>query len=284
MKIFKGYLLLIGLSLIVLTNYAQMCDITPSQFKGCSGSSFNFKIITPPSFYYAIMWTFGDGDSNTTQKISSINHIYDSAGTYNVCVTLYSNAAGKILCSNCIKITLFDNPDAIIGLNSPDWQYLVGNSFKFVDKSIPGKSKAPIIKRIWNFADGGYDSNSSPIYSYTKIGIYKVSLFVVDSNNCTDYGSKVVTVVDSTTSIKETVQFNNIYVYPNPFTESLFVNIPNNTAISEIQLLDLSGKSIYFRKNLHTNNLEIFRDQLPRGIYTLKIITDKAFFYKIIAN
>jgi len=280
----KRFLLFAGLSLSVFTINAQLCDITPSKFKGCRGDHFEFSIDAQPFSYYSIKWEFGDGFISN-QKTSFFQHLYDTFGVFTIKVTLFSDASGTIKCGpKSITITINDLPNAIIGLLSPTKQNLKGNMFEFVDNSLPGMSHAPIIQRYWNFGDGGIDSVPNPVYSYHQSGTYLAYILIADTNGCFDTASKYVTIPYSSTSIIESAKSTEFFLYPNPFTKSVNVNIPRNKTITEINLLDLSGNQILFRKIIRENNIEIFRDGLPRGMYILKIIADKVSVYKIMAE
>lgn len=284
MKGLKSFFLVIGFSLIVFTTNAQLCEITADRYKGCQGDQFRFEIDAQTYTYYSIKWEFGDGVISN-QLTSFIQHRYDTFGVFTVKVTLFSDASGTIKCGpNSVIIKVNDPPNAIIGLLSPDKQLLKGNYFEFIDNSLPGKSNAPIILKIWDFGDGGYDSVPNPVYSYHKSDIYRVYIQICDSNGCCDTVSKVVTVMDSSTSIVESVKSTEFLIYPNPFTESVNVLIPKDKTITEVDLLDLSGKSLHLRRNIKGNNLEIFREDIPQGIYLLKIVSDKVYFFKLLAK
>jgi hypothetical protein len=283
----KNFIALIGSILCVLSINAQTCDITPNRYKGCCGDIFEFTIMAAPSSYSSIKWEFGDG-SSSNQLTSVITHKYDTFGVFTVRVTLKDNK-GKTICGpNSITIYIYDQPNAIIGLLSPSKQLLKGNEFEFIDNSQPGKSNASINLRSWDFGDGTYDSINNtipnPVYSYHQSGTYLTYIQIADTNGCVDTASVNVTITDSTTSLIESAKSMELFVYPNPFKESLHVFNPGNVPIREIDLLDISGKSILIRRNIKGSNIEIFRDGLPRGMYILKIVSDKVYQYKILAE
>ena len=85
-------------------------------------------------------------------------------------------------------------------------------------------------------------------------------------------------------SIEEAVKSNDFFVYPNPFTESVNVFLPQNKPITDVELFDLSGKKILFRKNIKGTNMEILREDLPQGVYVLKIVSDKVYVFKLMAE
>jgi OmpA-OmpF porin, OOP family len=92
------------------------------------------------------------------------------------------------------------------------------------------------------------------------------------------------TTID-TTAISESAFSQNISsIYPNPFSEKITIEF-SFFQISEItvDLIDLFGKKI---KSIQTNNtkkIEIFRDELPCGIYFLSVSSSsKVHYQKII--
>jgi hypothetical protein len=65
----------------------------------------------------------------------------------------------------------------------------------------------------------------------------------------------------------------DILVYPNPSQQQL--NIQNkNGLIKEVKLFDLHGKTVK-EQSIHNTHGILFMDDLPSGMYVLKIICDK---------
>ncbi|MBB5332801.1 SBBP repeat-containing protein [Chryseobacterium koreense] len=65
---------------------------------------------------------------------------------------------------------------------------------------------------------------------------------------------------------------SNLRIYPNPATDFLNIQNPGNLKISKAEILDLNGRLI---KNTTIENTKISVEKLPKGMYFLKIITEK---------
>ena len=98
-------------------------------------------------------------------------------------------------------------------------------NFKLISKNVKN------LLSTWDLGDGTLLKGDTINYSYNKSGNYKISLLVIDSNNCT-----------SETSIQLTVKLNE-YTAPNIFT-------PNNDLIND------EFKPI--GKDIKTFNMQIF--------------------------
>ena len=118
-----------------------------------------------------LLWMFGDGDtSNRTNPI----HIYDSLGTYNVCLYVYdSTATGRVLCdSNCQTITIGN-----VGGNN------CNAAFSYTSNGLVNTffSNAGGRELLWKFGDGDTSDRTTPIHIYDSLGTYTVCLYVYDS-------------------------------------------------------------------------------------------------------
>mgnify|MGYP001381326969 CR=1 FL=1 len=72
-------------------------------------------------------------------------------------------------------------------------------------------------------------------------------------------------------------------VYPNPFEDILFIE--SEIDILELELRDMNGKLLLVKESLHETTLSIDKTLLQKGIYVLKIRTDKGLFYsKVLKN
>ena len=79
----------------------------------------------------------------------------------------------------------------------------------------------------------------------------------------------VMNVVGNVLSVDE-FDMNQISVTPNPTTEFINIDIPNNSGNFVSELFDITGKQVLKRENLETLNVS----QLRSGIYILRIKTD----------
>ena len=171
------------------------CEITASVSKGCVPLPVDF-LFKPPNSATAIvsyLWDFGDG---YTSVQDSPTHVYTSAGKYTPKVTVIFKNGMECTVSLSKQIVVYHNPnsDFTVNNNQPILLCARGNSICFAEKSSPGADGAPVIAWQWNFGDGGSSTQKNPCYAYSDSGNYQVTLQVTDSNGCTSYLQKIISV------------------------------------------------------------------------------------------
>ena len=80
-----------------------------------------------------------------------------------------------------------------------------------------------------------------------------------------------VTAVDKT-------ELNSIKLFPNPFQHIFFVD-GLNSGIKDLEMIDLSGKSLSFESEQKSSGLEINGSDLVAGVYFLKIVDNDMNIY-----
>lgn len=145
---------------------------------------------TPNTSY---SWYFGD---NSTSSLQNPNHIYASAGTYQVCLTI-SDSNG-IACSYCDNVVVGNNTGSgcmAYFYAEPDLNS--ANGINFWNYSSLGG--APSGSNSWDFGDNTAVSNlENPNHIYTNAGTYMVCLTITDSNGVSCSYCDNVVVQDST--------------------------------------------------------------------------------------
>jgi PKD repeat protein len=168
-------------SVVIVTVNQPMpvADFTYSPASGFSPLNVAFTDMssnTPTSW----LWNFGDGKSSSAQDIV---HQYVTPGIYSVSL-IAANAGGgnKIIKANIINIVYLAPVANFVGFN------LSGQSPLTVSLN-DTSTNTPVIWR-WNFGDGNNSGSllQNPQHTYTKSGIYSVSLTVTNP-----YGSSSVT-------------------------------------------------------------------------------------------
>ena len=152
-----------------------VCYGNPTHFTDLSWT--NFGTIT--SWY----WNFGDGYTSTSQNPS---HSFNSAGNYNVCLTVTSNYG----CSNTICHQV--HVDTLPYVNFSNTTACLHDTTFFTNLS-HGYSAA-IISNQWDFGDGTTSTDINPIHVYTSAGSFNVTLTVTDVNGCSNSTVHPVTV------------------------------------------------------------------------------------------
>jgi PKD repeat protein len=137
-------------------------------------------------------WDFGDGTphSNLVNPV----HSYASLGTFNVTLTLTSDAGCTASLTQSVIIT---QP-------KPKAAFTTGNTFcnqdplSFFDQS--SQINGYITARKWNFGDGSpVDTNQNPTHIFALPGSYNVLLIVTGSAGCIDIDSsyQMITILEN---------------------------------------------------------------------------------------
>jgi PKD repeat protein len=122
-------------------------------------------------------WHFGDGDSsNFTQPV----HIYDSLGTYTVCLTVFTDSG----CDStfCQDIVVNAKPQADFSFQNDVCANF--QPIQFLNYST--NSMGNIISYEWYFGDGNSSTQFNPQYTYQTPGTYDVKLVVTNDSGCKD--------------------------------------------------------------------------------------------------
>lgn len=189
---------------------------------------------------------------STTQTITVIE-----AGTYIVTVTDMNGCTGF----DVVNINLVDSPIA-------EFSYLFTDDFtvEFSDSS----EFATIYS--WDFdSDGSEDSDVAGDVSYTYGDIGQYAAVLTVSNECSnDEYSQIIYVlnIDSENAF-------SISVYPNPVSETLNIEVPNEIGNTQLQLVSIEGKLLYSENIDKAGNISIDVKEYTPGLYILKVITSE---------
>lgn len=108
----------------------------------------------------------------------------------------------------------------------------------------------------------GYSSN--PTYKSLK----------VDANCCNELGDKLYVQLSEQIMLSvDNINKNSFKIYPNPVADFITIQNPENFKINKTEILDLNGRLI---KSTTIENTKISVENLPKGIYYLKISTEKS--------
>jgi len=117
------------------------------------------------------LWEFGDGNIS---NLANPKHKYASMGVFNVCLTVKDTISGCVT-KVCEEVT-YGTFDCLA-----DFSWTAADlALNFTDMSV-----GQIQVWQWNFGDGNTSDIQNPAHTYTKPGVYKVSLTVFDPvKNC----------------------------------------------------------------------------------------------------
>lgn len=84
-----------------------------------------------------------------------------------------------------------------------------------------------------------------------------------------------------TGNVKDFINSGDLQVYPNPFTTELTLEWKSLKALHKIDMLNIMGQTVKSINHLSGNSVTISRDNLPSGIYFLKIYSDETHIIKV---
>ncbi len=232
-------------------------NFTADVNSGCAPLSVQFTDLstgTPTSW----QWTFEGGTPATsTEQNPQVEYL--SPGLYSVTLTVM-NATGSdmLIQSNYIEV---------LGIPSSNFTYSQdGFTISFVSSTSSGT-------HFWDFGDGQTANVSQPVHTYSSGGSYTVIHTV--SNACGETTTEQTLVISTAT--EETEMVDVLQVFPNPFSEQLFIEAkdlrlsPN--AVWQVELVNISGQ-IVRQAPLPADLLILDTVQLPSGTYLLRILKD----------
>ncbi len=152
--------------------------ITYSPLEGCTPVKVSFDAFSEMDARF--IWDFGDGNVSDT-TVNVIDHTYRDFGRFVPKVILIEPTG------SCTVPLTGTKPIFLLGVKA---KYTLDNYF-FCDS---GKvtvldsttSNDPIRNYEWDFGDGTTYSSTAPTHTYTKPGLYNVSLVVNTEIGCTD--------------------------------------------------------------------------------------------------
>jgi gliding motility-associated-like protein len=137
---------------------------------GCPGEMVAFSNLSSGAVGHE--WDFGDGSSST---LVSPEHVYDSAGTYQACLTVTSaNGCRETVCQS-VSIAAPPEPDFTV-----DNPGCAGDMVAFANASSPDVAIC-----AWNFGDGNSSGSCNPQHAFSAAGTYNVRLSVTNADGCT---------------------------------------------------------------------------------------------------
>ncbi len=147
-------------------------------------------------------WSFGDGKKTGQQNPT---HIYNAAGTYEVCLIAGNLCASDTL---CLPIT--------VGCTLPQASFLFATNELTVGFT---NTSSDATSWLWDFGDGNTSTLAQPVHTYSQSGTYEVCLTAF--NDCGDntYCTQI-TVVCLLPQAAFTVALNNL--------EAAFTNLSVN--------------------------------------------------------
>lgn len=174
-----------------------------------NGLSVNFSNLSTGS-YNTQFWDFGDGFG--ISQAANPSYTYFTAGTYNVCLTIYDTLTGMCFSEICKDVTVTGGGGGG-GTCQAAYTYTT-NELQFSGNNT---STGNYLTAVWDFGDGSTPS-ISPDHTYTEAGTYSVCLTVGNIIPfCFSQECKDVTVSELTCNVDFTWSFNdqNVFAFQN---------------------------------------------------------------------
>ena len=172
------------ISLQVFAPPTATFTVNPTLIQCLNGNHFLFTN-TSNSFYSGLTyaWDLGNGTTSieTNPQIS-----YTTAGNYTVKLTTsYQN-----ICPASSSITLTVNPSPVA-----DYSSQINSSNRTVNFTNQSSVTSGTLNYLWSFGDGTVDGSTNPVKTYTKDGLYNVSLNVASNQtDCQEYVLKTILI------------------------------------------------------------------------------------------
>jgi PKD repeat protein len=153
-------------------------------------------------------WYFGDG-ANSSE--ASPTHVYNQAGTYSVCLQVITDQCQNTMCQN---ITVVNDTTAGNGCIANFTYVADSTTIQFSNNSY---TPSQPVTFIWQFSDGTYSNEVSPIHTFDTTGVYQVCLDMTNGSCSDSYCLQVyVGVPDSNITCNASFQYSYVGDAPNP--------------------------------------------------------------------
>ncbi len=147
----------------------------------CLGERANFAN-TSTGDYTSSSWKFGDGSQSS---VSSPSHLYISASTYSVELTIENAGGCKEVVNKSVTVNAKPTADFTMSTGCDNQVSSFTNMSTGADMS------------TWNFGDNSTSTSENPSHIYVGVGSRTVSLTVSNNAGCSDKLSKSMTIYAS---------------------------------------------------------------------------------------
>ncbi|MDQ3100442.1 MAG: PKD domain-containing protein, partial [Bacteroidota bacterium] len=144
----------------------------------CVGEEITFTNTTPD--VADVEWQFGDGDGSS---LSSIQHSYNTSGTYDVTLTVTSILNG---CTASVTQPVLIGNTPVAAFTPSPLSGCVDLEVSFQNSSTNSDAYQ------WFFGDGNSSASTAPIHIYTEPGSHTLTLIAENLNGCSDTATALI--------------------------------------------------------------------------------------------
>lgn len=163
---------------IVVAIPPQISSMTVSGNRGV-GMPINFSLLLAGSPPFDYLWEFGDGSTSTD---AAPTHAYGASGEYTVSVQV-QNAVGSATLTRVVAVGALPFV-AFVPPTAPE----AGAPIVFQNNS----SSAEPMTFLWEFGDGSTSTEENPTHTYTRGGIFTVTLTATNQFGSTSSSQTVI--------------------------------------------------------------------------------------------
>ena len=226
----------------LLTVNTPSATFSPSNPEYCEGGSAN--ITATGATGYSWQPSTGLSSTNSASTVASPTN----TTTYTVTLT-----TGSCSTDTSITVTVNALPDVVLSAFNPDTVC---------------KSEAPFNLTGGSPAGGTYTIDGVAATSFDPavagLGSHEIIYSYSDLNNCAGSDTQTVVVKNCTTTGLSKVSTNNLHIYPNPSSGTIFIEAENGQAMS-CRIVNLLGSVIWQGRVEKRTQL-----QLEKGMYFLQ--------------
>lgn len=139
---------------------------------------------------------------------------------------------------------------------------------------------------LWSYKPGAYWSSAYDDVMYGDIKVYNggVVKFLVSLYFLGETGTYLldIQIVRGPLGVDDNVTQEKLEVYPIPVVDILNMKMDDNIEIREIQIMDISGKTVmkFDDTKNKTNNISLEVDNLDAGTYIVLVKSDRAVYHR----
>lgn len=264
---------------ITISNTVSICDASFSANDTLSSyTEIQFLSTGTNTVTVDHLWDFGNG---VTSTLADPVVDFGVIGSFWVCHTV-TDVNSQCSDTYCDSVVISNSNSGNLPCNSSFYWYEDSSSTQTV--IMYNASTGSQLAYFWDFGDGSTSTDPYPSYTYSSLGSFLVCLTVSSNpmlNSCTSTycdsvfvtfkgGGFTINVYDaSVASLSEDQMEEQFRVYPNPATDFLTVQLPENTMNLPFLVVSLNGK-ILLNGQMNATGV-ISTAELSQGLYLLKV-------------